>query len=259
MKVRETLISSFVIAPPGVIVDSDFMDRRYYERFRDLQRAVPEIFGLKSSRLRIRTVSNESGLVKQLYLEEIPQIPLPLHERRSTKNVVNDSYVQEIERIRKAIHDSSVKDHLACSPSLDPIGDIDSQFRRTRLRKNRRNEELFTYLANENPIPLPNHLPRVQPRALCVSITAQVKVLHKSYAEIKILEIQDDSLDPIFCKHLLKMQIDLKQVGRHRNLETGTTLLKAVYTSQPLAMTTRLAVSWATGEPAFLELVEITQ
>lgn len=259
MKTRQTRIQTFPIAPLDVIVESAFIDQRYAEHIREFQRSVPEILSLKSSRLLIHTESTNVGFFKHLSLEEIPQLSLPLQERRSVKNATNDLYLQEVQRIKEAVRNSKFKDRLACNSALNPVDDTDTQFRRTRLRKNRRSEGLFTYLGNENPIPLPNHLPRVQPRALYVSITALVKVLHKSYAEIKIIEIHDDSLAPTFRTRLLNTQFDLKQVGRHRNLETGTTLLKAVYTSQPLVMTTRLAVSWTTGEPAFLELVEFTQ
>lgn len=252
MKRKIERIASYVLVAPGQPMEISEIKRRSDAKFKEFRRNFPIVNSLKASTVQLQSEATEDGHIQHICLQSNGQYLLPLTGGPSRVNGEIEAFLQEVASVRKDMESTYRQSYLASSPGVDPSSHPSIDYKRRFAKDYVRGD--FSLLQRIENFDLGQGLPMVQPRGQALVVTVQVKSLERSYAKVKVLDMQSGSSNSTSQYSLRGSYVTLKRLGRHKSADSGQKLQYAMDSIQAIRLSVSLAFDWQAGKPAFLEL-----
>lgn len=255
MNLRTVLLTRMPLAADRTSFTLSTLQDRVGALVQDLCSDIPSLKQLTSSRLVTRQEIRDSGLWLAAYLEEIPQLHLPLKGFSRVNDDESDMFLQDLRRIESDQSQIRVRFAIAASPTTSPSTDPSIRHLRRRLYNARSSNALLA------PTGLvPEHIEvggsaAVLPTGAPATVSGQIKWLSPSRAELLIVTASKSDGSE-FAELRRGVRIALHRHSIHRGAASGTRLQVAMDNHHVVSLSVKVAFRWVDGAPAYLELEE---
>lgn len=254
VNLRRWRVTRLLVAAMGSSMTSEARLKRINARMGELTEDVPALRSLRASKIMTLNELSDSGMYLGVHLEETPQMSLSLPTEKSEQSVLTDLFLQDIERVKSEQEKIGQQISRAMSPALDPSSDNKMSKIRRRLKSNRGKDGFLVPNGPEPEVLHIDSLPKVLPRGYGLETLVRVNWLSPKKAEVTVhAAINVEGGDTM--RLLPNTKLELMRSGIHRRPESGRRLQQAMDTKRDLKLSVTLTLSWASGEPQYLELV----